>query len=237
VSKSLPGVILLIAPLSLFGCEPVVASVAQVTPLNPETSVRDAGMRPVRDQDGALVFSELDDPEGCVVLTDQTLPEVIEDAAAAPQRLVVGRTGVAAGCVGPDAGVVLLNASVFRRRDNQPMVEQGVTYSYRWDVTTTIMTTVNLVGGDSICESKPVVFRPHGYLFPGTSAVGTSPASCYQFNSPIDALYLRTTGGDYVDTGWLNLGKTPALLKLCRAECPPGTEHFFDDAGMPPATP
>lgn len=215
VSKLLPMSALAVG-LFAVACEPVSASVVEL---------RDAGRKAsdsVAARDGAIRSTPEPDPDGCMVLVDQTIPEVITDAAVVAERAVFARTASSAGCSDADAGVVLLQASVFSRRDGQPMVEPKQRYSYRWPAATTVMARVHLVGGDAPCADATVVDFAHGYQFAPQGF-----ASCYEFTSPREAHYLRIDGTDYPSLPWITLGKEPIELRLCTAPCPAGSTHDF----------
>jgi hypothetical protein len=235
VSKSLPMSVLAIG---LLGCEPITASVVELSTRDASVSIppgKDARVAPdgeADDKDGTAVEPGHPEPDGCLVLVDQTIAEVVTDAAVVASRFVQSRTATAAGCIDADAGPQYLNASVFSRRDGQPMVERGQSYSYRWK-SDTAMNRVRLQGGDEACANETVVSFDHGAFQSAPLGI----ASCYEFEAPIEARYLRTTAADYLSPlAWLNLGAKPTELRLCPGRCPPGTEHDFTvDAGIPDA--
>jgi hypothetical protein len=234
VSKSLPMSALAIG---LLGCDPITTSVVEV-------STRDAGedarVVPPSDapdepdeKDGTTVEPEGAPPDGCLVLLDQTFPEVVTDAAVVAMRFVQSHTATFAGCVDADGGAQYPLASVFSRRDGEALVERGRRYSYRW-MSDTAMNRVRLQGGNQACANETVVDFTHGLV---QFAPNGSVASCYEFTSPVEASYLRTTAPDYLSFWDLaNFGRSPTELRLCPGDCPPNTEHDFStDAGTPDA--
>jgi hypothetical protein len=225
--------------LFIGACDPLVSSVVELStrdgsvsrPAMKDARVAPPPVDPSDDKDGNAVELEPPAPDDCLVLVDQTIAEVVTDAAVVEGRFVQSRTATAAGCADPDAGPQYLNASVFWRRDGKPLVERGGHYSYRW-MSDTAMNRVRLQGGDRACAEETVVDFAHGLQL---AALGV--ASCYEFDSPIEAHYLRTTATDYISPWtWATLGTKPVELRLCSASCPAGTAHdFMTDGGTPDA--
>lgn len=253
MSKSLPSLLFSAACIVLGtqACEPATATVVEVDtidteddgPGRPQDAARDA-RGPARLSDagvgadvdldaGVFRFPELDDPEGCLLMTDQTTPNVLAGDAAV-LHLVEARSAVDEGCWAPDASAaeLLLRTSVFSRRDGELMMQEGERYSYRWPATT-VMGHVRLQGGEDACDNTTLVEREHGGRFVQPLVFAT----CYEFTAPRDARYMRTLGGDYWAVNQALFGAVPHELRLCKAACPPNTAFDFGDGGVDAGTP
>jgi hypothetical protein len=230
MSKSLPPLALAITFLGA-ACEPVSAPVAQVVaPLNDAGDVQDDRVRVV---DAAAMDAGVADaakgaksdgaalgvPTSCVTLLDRAFDVV---GTGSSDGTIEAINAAAAGCAN-DAGAKLFTSSLFSREDGEPIVERGQRYSYRWSADTA-MTRVNLVGGKDRCEDQTIVQHDNPIA---KADNGFQIATCYEFVAPIDAKFLRTTGGDYYPLGWVTGN---ASFQLCRAPCPPGTS--YPDAGV-----
>ncbi len=219
MSKSLPTSAL---ALLLAACEPVSTSVVQLLPYDGAPPIQDAAVL-ARDASAEPNAVRADaDPEGCLLLRDQTIPELLTSAEQAARQVIAKNSSVE-GCK-DDAGMAYGSSTVFERSDGSPLLERGKAYSYRWPAGTTVITRVNLVGGDEFCSSEPIVFAENVY-FTGHFA------SCWEFTSPIHARYVRIDGRDFPSLQWLNLGKPALTFKLCPTPCPAGTEPTPQDAG------
>jgi hypothetical protein len=234
VSKSLPLTALAIA-LPLVACEPVTTSVVELVTRDARIAAEDAGAqrdaatRESDDKDSTTLDPEEEDPEGCLNLRDQTFAVTDTAPADLARWRVSSRNSKFEGCTEGDAGVVVESATVCSRRDGLPILERGARYSFRWPPVWTAIGRVNIVGGDEFCATEPVVDVAHGYLL----GAGTlSPASCYEFTSPLQARFLRIDSRDYPSLQQINLGKPPLKLKLCPTPCPEGTAADIPDAGV-----
>ncbi|MDB4972899.1 MAG: hypothetical protein JWN48_1240 [Myxococcaceae bacterium] len=156
-------------------------------------------------------------PSNCIALPERALPDVSSDGGG----LVIARPATDVGCASSDAGASYFT-SVFRRRDGEPLTQQGELYSLRWTLGTLSQRVRAIVGEtrDS-CPDVVVLDGPTTLL-----------STCQEFTSPIESAQLLLYEDDFLAPLSLLNPMASQQLALCRGSCPPGTQPVVADAGV-----